>query len=157
MPRSDQVSAAEAQVLQDAIEKAIAAHRSSGRTGIAAAIMRGDTLVGLAENAVFQDCDPTRHAEIVVMGKAAAQLGTTDLSGCTLISTLQPCEMCLAAMRFAGITRVIFAAQQANVGSKYFMFPKLTITDFQAAGEGFTHIGGVSEQDVLYLYADGEE
>ena len=70
MPRSDQVSAAEAQVLQDAIEKAIAAHRSSRRTGIAAAIMRGDALVEMAENAVFQDCDPTRHAEIVVLGKA---------------------------------------------------------------------------------------
>ena len=92
-----------------------------------------------------------------MLGKAAAKLKTTDQSGCTLISTLQPCEMCLSAMRFPGIERVILAARQVNVAAKYFMFPKLSIDAFEAAGAGFTHIGGLCEQDVLHLYADGEE
>ncbi len=157
MPRSDRISAGEAHVLQEAIRKATEAHRTTGRTGIVAAIMQDDALVEMAENAVFQECDPTRHAEMVAFGKAAARLGTTDLSGCTLISTLQPCEMCLAAMRFAGIERVIYAAEQANVAAKYFMFQGFTIDDFEAAGAEFTHIGGISEQDVLHLYVDGEE
>ncbi len=157
MPRSDQISATEAGVLKEAIRQAIEAHRTTGRTGIVAAIMRNDAMVETAENAVFQECDPTRHAEMVVLGKAARRLGTTDLSDCTLVSTLQPCEMCLAALRFAGIKRVIYAAEQANVAAKYFMFPKLSITDFEAAGAEFTHIGGVSEQEVLHLYVDGEE
>ncbi len=157
MPRSDQISTTEAGILKQAILQATEAHRTTGRTGIVAAIIRNNSLVEMAENAVFQECDPTRHAEMVVLGKAAARLETTDLSDCTLISTLQPCEMCLAAMRFAGIKRVIYAAEQANVAAKYFMFPNLTINAFEAAGAEFTHIGGVSEQDVLHLYVDGEE
>lgn len=157
MPPSNQLSATEKRVLNDAIRRAIDAHRSTGRTGIVAAITRGDQLIEMAENNVFQDCDPTRHAEIVVLGKAAARLETTDLSGCTLISTLQPCEMCLAALRFSGISRVVFAARQENVAAKYFMFPKLSIEDFKTAGREFSYVGGIGEPDVLYLYADGEE
>lgn len=157
MPPSNQASISEKRVLDAAIRRAINAHRDTGRTGIVAAIIRDGQLIEMAENTVFQDCDPTRHAEIVVLGKAAAKLKTTDLSGCTLISTLQPCEMCLSAMRFSGIERVIFAARQENVAAKYFMFPKLSIDAFEAAGTAFTHIGGVCEQDVLHLYADGEE
>ncbi len=157
MPPSSHVSVGEKRVLADAIHRAIHAHGDTGRTGIVAAVLRGDALIEMAENTVFQDCDPTHHAEIVVLGKAAAKLKTTDLSGCTLISTLQPCEMCLAAIRFSGIERVIFAARQENVAAKYFMFPKLSINAFEAAGAAFTHIGGVCEKDVLHLYADGEE
>ncbi len=157
MPFSDQVTTTEVRALKQAIRQAVTAHRATGRTGIVAAVLCEDQLIEMAENAVFQKCDPTQHAEIVVLGKAAARLKTTDLTGCTLISTLQPCEMCLSAMRFAGITRVVYAARQENVAAKYFMFPKLSIDTFKAAGAEFTHIGGVCEQDVLYLYADGEE
>lgn len=75
---------------------------------------------------------------MVALSKATAQLGRRDLSGCTLIPTLQPCEVCLATMRFAGIQRVIFAATQANVVGKYFVFPELGIEDFKDAGGDFS-------------------
>lgn len=65
--------------------------------------------------------------------------------------------MCLAAMRFAGIQRVIFAATQANVVGKYFVFPELGIEDFKDAGGDFSYVGGVMETDVLHLYTDGTE
>jgi len=93
----------------------------------------------------------------VALSAATTQLGRKDLSDCTLISTLQPCEMCLAAMRFAGIRRVIYAATQANVAGKYFVFPRLRIEDFAGAGEGFHYVGGVMEAEVLHLYEDGTE
>lgn len=60
-------------------------------------------------------------------------------------------------MRFAGIKRVIYAATQERVAEKYFVFPKLRITDFQSAGETFEQIGGVGEDEVLHLYVTVRE
>jgi tRNA(Arg) A34 adenosine deaminase TadA len=153
----NEVTQTEQDALRTAIRRAVDAHRASGRTGIVATILQGDAVVVSAENEVDQQNDPTRHAEMVALSQATALLGRKDLSDCTLISTLQPCEMCLSAMRFAGIRRVIFAATQANVAGKYFVFPGLGIQDFEDAGESFSHVGGVMEQDVLYLYAEGTE
>ncbi|WP_089905876.1 nucleoside deaminase, partial [Loktanella fryxellensis] len=133
------------------------ASRDDDRTGIAAAIMSGGHIIETAENEVNTYGNPTLHAEMVVIGAVTEKLDRKDLSGCTLISSLQPCEMCLSAMRFAGIKRVIYCAQQENVAEKYFVFPKLHITDFEQAGEAFEHIGGVLEDEVLHLYAKGDE
>ena len=62
--------------------------------------------------------------------------------------------MCLAAIRFAGISRIIFAARQESVAPKYFGFPHLTIEDFQN-GE-FEFAAGVEESRVLHLYSNGD-
>jgi tRNA(Arg) A34 adenosine deaminase TadA len=143
--------------LDAAITRALSAWREHGRTGIAAAIVFRDTIVTTAENQVHQDHDPTQHAEIVAIAKAAEVLSPQELSTCTLISTLQPCEMCLSAIRFTGIGRIVFAARQGSVAAKYFVFPKLTIDDFHAAGTPFQYFGGIREDEVIHLYATGEE
>ena len=154
-PQMSDVTQAEMDALRKAVTRALDAHRASGRTGIVATILCGDAVVVSAENEVDQQNDPTRHAEMVALSQATQQLGRKDLSGCTLISTLQPCEMCLAAMRFAGIQRVIFAATQTKVAGKYFVFPELGIEAFKDAGGDFSYVGGVMEKDVLHLYKDG--
>jgi tRNA(adenine34) deaminase len=147
----------EDRALRAAIGRALHAYEDTQRTGIAAAVIFNGTVVAIAENRVHQENDPTRHAEIVALGKAAGVLGPDRLGACTLISTLQPCEMCLAAIRFAGIGRIVFAARQEAVAAKYFVFPGLGIDDFCAAGDAFSYVGGVRENEVLHLYADGEE
>lgn len=141
--------------MSNAIDRALAASGQPGKAGIAAAVVRDGTTIATGENEVHLQSDPTQHAEMVAITRAAAALNQTDLSGCTIISTLQPCEMCLAAIRFAGITRIIFAARQASVPPKYFAFPHLRIEDFQN-GE-FDFIGGVDEARVLHLYENGDE
>ena len=140
--------------MTDAISRALAAVREAGKAGIAATVMQGDRIIATGENEVHLQSDPTQHAEMVALTRAAAALETTDLSGCTILSTLQPCEMCLAAIRFAGIDRIIFAATQANVAAKYFAFPHLRIEDFQN-GE-FQFAGGVEEASVIHLYQNGD-
>lgn len=149
------ISPAERQAMRDAIDRALKAQGESGKSGIAASILRGNQLISTGENEVHLQSDPTQHAEMVALTRAAQALGTTDLAECTLISTLQPCEMCLSAMRFAGIRRVVFAATQARVASKYFAFPHLRIEDFERGGD-FAAIGGVDEDRILHLYATGE-
>ena len=146
---------AELAAMRDAIDRALLAASQSGKAGIAATVMRGGQIVAKGENEVHLQNDPTKHAEIVAIIRAAAALDSADLSDCTIISTLQPCEMCLSAIRFAGISRIIFAAAQANVAAKYFAFPHLRIEDFQNNEFGFA--GGLEEARVLHLYADGDE
>lgn len=145
------VTEAEREALAEAIRRARKLE-AEGQIGIVAAILREDGVLAWGENEVHLEHDPTRHAEIVAISRATQGQGDSDLAGTTLVTTLQPCEMCLSAMRWAGITRVVFAARQEAVGSDYFTFPRLGMDDFLAAGEPFEHVGGVLEADVLDLY-----
>lgn len=147
----------ELEALNQTIARALKARHESGKAGIAAGVLLDGEMIATGENEVSLRSDPTKHAEMVALTAAAKHLGTTDLSGCVLLSTLQPCEMCLSAMRFAGIKKVIYAATQANVAEKYFVFPRLRLEDFKRAGEAFEAIGGVRESEVLHLYVDGDE
>ncbi|MEQ5869677.1 nucleoside deaminase [Sagittula sp. NFXS13] len=151
----DQPTAAETAVMNDLIDRARAEADTGGKAGIAAAVMRGDTLLARGMNEVHLDHDPTRHAEIVALSAATRALKDPSLDGCTLLTTLQPCEMCLAAMRFAGIARVIYAAGRPDVPTdKYFAFPGLHIADFREADhKDFTAIGGLCDHRILDIYA----
>ena len=123
-----------------------------------AAVVKDGKVIAEARNEVADTSDPSRHAEVVAIAKATAALGDRDLSGATLLASCQPCEMCLATMRWAGIDRVIFAAQQQNVGDAFFRFPKLTIADFHAACDrAFNYLGGVQEDRVAHIYAKGSQ
>jgi len=151
-------TAFELSTLAEVNRRALELAGSGAKAGICAAIVREDRVLAFGENEVFAKSDPTRHAEIVAIGRACAAIGKPDLSGTTLISSLQPCEMCLAAMRFSRIGRLLFAADQARVAGKYFMFPRLTIEAFHAAtDESFCWCGGVDADEVLALYAQGRE
>lgn len=148
----------ELKTLDEVLRRARLAAEETGLAGIAAAVVLDDGILAYGENQVHLDNDPTRHAEIVAISRACHSVKRPDLTGATLVSSLQPCEMCLAAMRFAGIGRLLFAARQDNVAAKYFVFPGLRLPDFErAASEGFAARGGVCEHRVLDLYADGQE
>ena len=61
--------------------------------------------------------DPTAHAEIVVLREAATARGDWDLSGCTLIVTLEPCPMCAGAAYLSRVDRVVFGAWNEEYGA----------------------------------------
>ncbi|MGA8117540.1 MAG: nucleoside deaminase [Actinocatenispora sp.] len=61
--------------------------------------------------------DPTAHAEVVAMRRAAARLGSWRLSGCTLVVTLEPCTMCAGAIVLARISTVVFGAWDPKAGA----------------------------------------
>jgi tRNA(Arg) A34 adenosine deaminase TadA len=145
---------AEREALREAIRQA-RERADRGESAYVAAVLSGDQVIAMRANEVGEARDPSRHAEIVAIAAATEALGRMDLSGATLVSTLQPCEMCLAAMRWAGIGRVVFAARQEAVHPKYFRFGGLHMADYQAAGAGFVAVGGVLEEEVIDLYADG--
>lgn len=67
----------------------------------AALVVRGDTLIASGTNRVLADQDPTAHAEVVAIRRACAALGTFQLDDCVLITSCEPCPMCLGAIYWA--------------------------------------------------------
>lgn len=74
------------------------------------------TIVARGHNRTRIDCDPTAHAEIVVIRQACAALGAERLAGFDLYVTLEPCAMCAAAISFARIRRLYYGANDAKGG-----------------------------------------
>lgn len=144
-------------MLQHCCDKARKAHENDDENAIAACVVKDGEIIGDGANTVDDDMDATRHAEINAIANAGRALGNKNLSGCILYSSLQPCEMCMAAAAFSGIEEIYFAAEKANVAEKYFQFPSLTIDDYINAAKGpFMVKGGMLQSQIIDLYADGE-
>ncbi|MES9536780.1 MULTISPECIES: tRNA adenosine(34) deaminase TadA [unclassified Actinomadura] len=74
-------------------------------------------IIGTGRNERERTADPTGHAEIVAMRRAAAALGGWRLSGCTLVVTLEPCTMCAGASVQARLDRVVYGAVDPKAGA----------------------------------------
>ena len=61
--------------------------------------------------------DPTAHAEVLALRRAAAAVGEWRLDGCTLVVTLEPCTMCAGALGLARIATVVFGAWEPKTGA----------------------------------------
>ncbi|MFE3328574.1 tRNA adenosine(34) deaminase TadA [Streptomyces sp. NPDC059176] len=61
--------------------------------------------------------DPTAHAEVLALRRAAAELGSWRLTGCTLVVTLEPCTMCAGALVLARVDRVVYGARDEKAGA----------------------------------------
>jgi len=78
------------------------------------------TVVATGGSMVAVAKDPTAHAEVNCIRRAAAKLGTDDMFEYTLYSTLEPCHMCLSAAAWAKIPRVFFGAYRKDVDATLF-------------------------------------
>jgi tRNA(adenine34) deaminase len=61
--------------------------------------------------------DPTGHAEIVALRRAAVLAGSWRLEGCTLVVTLEPCTMCAGALVLARVSTLVFGAWEPKTGA----------------------------------------
>ncbi|MEV8451023.1 tRNA adenosine(34) deaminase TadA [Streptomyces sp. NPDC052095] len=61
--------------------------------------------------------DPTAHAEVLALRRAAASLGEWRLTGCTLVVTLEPCTMCAGALVQSRVDRVVYGARDEKAGA----------------------------------------
>lgn len=77
-----------------------------------AVVVRDGHVVGEGTNRVTVTCDPTAHAEIQAIRDACTRLSDFRLTGTTLYASCEPCPMCLSAMLWARIDRVVFAADR---------------------------------------------
>lgn len=96
-------------------------HSQDGQGGpFGAVVTRGDEVVGRGWNQVVLGSDPTAHAEILAIRDAAKRLGTHILEGCVIYCSCEPCPMCLSAIYWARIRRVVFAGSWEDARSAGF-------------------------------------
>lgn len=83
-----------------------------------AVIVCDDQIVGRGMNTVLRDHDPTAHAEINAIRDATCQMANHDLGRCFLVSTSEPCPMCLMAAVWSGVQKIYYAAPH-SLASRY--------------------------------------
>ncbi|WP_018406363.1 nucleoside deaminase [Methylocystis rosea] len=99
-----------------AFEQARAA-AAAGEVPVGAALARNGDIIAAAGNRTLRDRDPTAHAEMLVIRQACVALGSERLVDCDLYVTLEPCAMCAAAISFARIRRLYYAASDPKGGA----------------------------------------
>ena len=88
-----------------------------GEVPIGAVVIRDGAVVGSGYNLRETGHDPTAHAELVAVRKAAKKLAAWRLSGCTVYVTLEPCIMCMGAMVLARIDRLVYGCRDPKGGA----------------------------------------
>ncbi|WP_285712268.1 nucleoside deaminase [Erythrobacter oryzae] len=90
---------------------------AAGEVPIGAVVVKDGAVIAEAHNSPRADHDPTAHAEILAIRRAAQALGDERLTGCELWVTLEPCAMCAGAIAHARIARLYYAASDPKGGA----------------------------------------
>ncbi len=95
------------------------AHRAArrGEVPVGCVIVKNGEIVAHGYNRREMTQDPTEHAEMMAIRKAAAKLGSWRLEDCEIYVTLEPCFMCAAALQQARIPRIYFGARDPKAGA----------------------------------------
>lgn len=101
-----------ARALELAREAALA-----GEVPVGAVVVKDGVIIGEAHNSPRALADPTAHAEVLALRRAAAVLGSERLEGCELWVTLEPCAMCAGAIVHARIARLYYGAPDPKGGA----------------------------------------
>ncbi|MBJ3776019.1 nucleoside deaminase [Acuticoccus mangrovi] len=88
-----------------------------GEVPVGAVVVRDGRVIASAGNRTITDADPTAHAELLALRRAAAALASERLTGCDLYVTLEPCAMCAGAIALARIRRLYFGALDPKAGA----------------------------------------
>ena len=109
---------------------------------IGCVIVHKNEIVAESENYALTNKDFTQHAEVLTMLQTTKKLNSTNLSECTLYTTMEPCPMCSLLIREYRISRVVFALYSTDMGG-YSKYPILT--DVSLSQKYPKHFGDVPE------------
>jgi len=104
------------QFMQQALEQAGLA-ALAGEVPVGAVIVRNGEVISKAFNQPISNHDPSAHAEMLALRKAALSEENYRLPGTTLYVTLEPCTMCAGAMLHARVDRIVYGAVDAKTGA----------------------------------------
>jgi tRNA(adenine34) deaminase len=118
-----------------------------------AVIVRGGEVLARGRNLWNQQQDPTAHAEMVAIRRFLAEYGIEKLKGTTLYTSGESCPMCMGAIVWCGIARVVFGASIARLATKV---GQIMLTDAEIADRtpvaDIALTGGVLAEDSLKLF-----
>lgn len=81
---------------------------ANGGGPFGAVIVRNGEIIATGTNRVTANNDPTAHAEVSAIRAACAKVGNFKLEGCTCYTSCEPCPMCLSALYWAGVERIVY-------------------------------------------------
>ena len=126
----------------------------TGQSPFGCCITKDGHVLVCSHNTVWQDADPTRHAEVNAIQEACRKLGTIDLTGCTLYATCEPCPMCFSAAHWARISRIVFGARIGDAQKAGFNEIELPVEELMAlAGKQVELVPGFMEQECREVFA----
>ena len=103
--------------MRQALEQAALAAQAGDVPVGAIVLDAAGRVVGSGHNQRERTGDPTAHAEIVAIRRAAEHLGGWRLTGCTLVVTMEPCTMCAGAAVLARVDRIVYGATDPKAGA----------------------------------------
>jgi len=102
--------------MEQALEEARAA-AAAGEVPIGALLIHEGQIIARSGNRTIRDCDPTAHAEMVVLREGSRKLGNYRLAGTTLYVTVEPCSMCAGGMIQARVPRLVYGCDDPKGGA----------------------------------------
>ncbi len=102
--------------MQEALKAAETA-KKIGEVPVGAVIVKDGKIIAKGYNRCITDKDPTAHAEIVALRKAAKKLGNYRLNGCGIYVTIEPCAMCAGALINARLQKIFYGAADKKAGA----------------------------------------
>ena len=115
-----------------------------GEVPVGAVVVLDGTVIGEGFNQPISATDPTAHAEIVAIRRAAARLENYRLTGAELYVTIEPCQMCVGAMIHARIARLVYGAPEPRAGA---IESAMRAHDHPALNHRMEALGGVLEAE----------
>lgn len=94
-----------------------------------AVIVKNGKVISAEHNHVYEDNDPTAHAETSAIRSAAKKLGSPNLEGCTMYGSHEPCLMCFSCAAWAKIDRIVFAAPASEQNDFSYEFENVSIKE----------------------------
>ena len=131
------------EMMRLALEQAKAA-LGSGDVPVGAVVTCEDRVIAVACNEREACGDPTAHAEVLALRRAAKALGRRRLDGCKLYVTLEPCPMCAGAIALSGLDEVYYGAYDSRAGCAGSVY---ALTEDPAFGRGVPASGGLLEEE----------
>ena len=114
------VDARDEELISAAISMAHASMLENNGGPFGALIVRDGEIIGRGTNLVTSTMDPTAHAEMVAIRDACSKIGHFSLKGATIYTSCEPCPMCLAAIYWARIERVVYACSRTDAAEMGF-------------------------------------
>ena len=126
-----------------ALEQADLAWKKNNEVPIGAVIVQKDQIIAIGSNLSITNLDPTAHAEIIAIRRAAQSINNYRLVETSLYVTLEPCVMCFGAILHSRIQRLIFGAKDPKFGA---VGSVVNLSNYKWTHQ-FSYQGGVLEKD----------
>ena len=142
--------------MQVAIELALRGMRNNEGGPFGAVIVKDNVIIGQGNNRVISDNDPTAHAEIMAIREACQHISSFQLDGCIIYTSCEPCPMCMGAIYWVRLSKVVYACTRkdaAQIGfDDDFIYKELQVPDCERS----IPMESISRGDALCAFVEWE-